>query len=123
MILSNDKKNDALRLDEKQHVENPLLDQLENLGWTVLRLEQKQEPQQSFRQNFAQVVLLLKLEEALRKINLFLRDDREQQASAPISAREHHCLRQPRHRRSQPDRPLRGFPEPGEQLLHRDCAV
>jgi type I restriction enzyme R subunit len=75
MIVSNDKKNDALRLDEKQHVEEPLLAQLETLGWTVLRLEMKQEPQESFRQHFGQVVLLPKLEEALRKINPFLRDD------------------------------------------------
>lgn len=74
MILSNDKRNDALRLDEKQHVEEPLLKQLESLGWTVLRLEQVQEPQESFRQNFGQVVLMPKLEEALRKINPFLQD-------------------------------------------------
>lgn len=57
MILSNDKRNDALRLDEKTHVEEPLLQQLEMLGWTVLRLEQQQEPQQSFRIHFGQVVL------------------------------------------------------------------
>ena len=74
MILSNDKPDKGLRLDEKAHVENPLLDQLEKLGWTVLRLEQKQEPQESFRQHFGQVVLLPKLEEALRKINPFLRE-------------------------------------------------
>jgi hypothetical protein len=36
------------------------------LGWTVIRLEQQQEPQQSFRTHFGQVVLQLKLEEALR---------------------------------------------------------
>lgn len=73
MILSNDKPDKVLRLDEKAHVENPLLDQLETLDWTVLRLEQKQEPQESFRQHFGQVVLLPKLEEALLKINPFLR--------------------------------------------------
>lgn len=57
MILSNDKRNAALRLDEKTHVEEPLLQQLEALGWTVIRLEQRQEPQQSFRTHFGQVVL------------------------------------------------------------------
>src|SRR5437660_947727 len=85
MILSNDKKNDTLRLDEKQHVEEPLLAQLETLGWTALRLEQKQEPQETFRQNFGQVVLLPKLEEALRKINPFLRDDQVAEVSRRIT--------------------------------------
>ncbi len=75
MILSNDKRNAALRLDEKTHVEEPLLQQLADLGWTVIRLEQQQEPQQSFRAHFGQVGLQPKLEEALHKINPFLRDD------------------------------------------------
>ncbi len=38
MILSNDKANPAIRLDEKSNVETPLLDQLEGLGWTAIRL-------------------------------------------------------------------------------------
>lgn len=75
MILSNDNQTEALRIDEKSHVETPLLDQLEQLGWTVLRLDQKQTPQESFRTSFSQVVLQPQLEEALRKINTFLRDD------------------------------------------------
>jgi len=75
MILSNDKANAVLRLDEKTHVEEPLLQQLADLGWTVIRLEQQQEPRQSFRAHFGQVVLQPKLEEALRTINPFLRDE------------------------------------------------
>ena len=75
MILFNDKQHPALRLDEKTNVQEPFLDQLEALGWTVIRLEQKQEPGASFRQHFGQVVLLPKLEEALRQINPFLSDD------------------------------------------------
>ncbi len=58
MILSNDKASTAIRLDEKSNVERPLLDQLEGLGWTVIRLEQAQTPQQSHRSSFDQVVLL-----------------------------------------------------------------
>src|SRR5579864_2244374 len=85
MILSNDKPNAALRLDEKQHVEEPLLVQLEKLGWTVLRLQQKQLPQDSFRENFGQVVLPPKLEEALRTINPFLRQDQVQEVARRIS--------------------------------------
>ncbi|MGH7454070.1 MAG: type I restriction endonuclease subunit R, partial [bacterium] len=76
MILTNDKRNNpALRLDEKTHVEEPLLIQLESLGWEVIRLEQKQEPSESFRKHFGEVVLLPKLEEALRTINPFLREE------------------------------------------------
>lgn len=75
MILSNDKRNEALRLDEKRHVEEPFLKQLEDLGWTVIRLEQRQEPKQSYRENFGQVVLEPKLKEALLKINPFLRGE------------------------------------------------
>lgn len=75
MILSNDKANPAIRLDEKSNVETPLLDQLEGLGWTVISLEQAQTPQQSLRSSFDQVVLLPVLERALRRINPFLADD------------------------------------------------
>ncbi len=75
MNLSNDKKDEQLRLDEKSNVEDPLLDQLEAQGWDVIRLKQVQQPSESFRQSFAQVVLIPKLEEALRKINPFLEED------------------------------------------------
>ena len=75
MILSNDKPIEALRIDERTHVEDPLLEQLDKQGWTVLRLERKQTPQDSFRANFGQVVLLPTLEETLRKINPFLREE------------------------------------------------
>ncbi|MGB8648872.1 MAG: HsdR family type I site-specific deoxyribonuclease [Anaerolineae bacterium] len=75
MILSNDKSNDTIRLDEKSHVEEPFLAQLERLGWQVLRLDQKQTPAHSFRADFGKVVLEPHLAAALRKINPFLRDD------------------------------------------------
>ena len=45
------------RLDERNHVEKPLLDQLAELKWEVLDLEMKQEPKQSFRKSFDEVVL------------------------------------------------------------------
>ncbi|MBN1454585.1 MAG: type I restriction endonuclease subunit R [Anaerolineales bacterium] len=76
MIVSNDKRRDQrFKLDEKTHVEDPFLDQLKAQGWEVLRLQQVQEPAESTRDNFGQVVLQPKLEEALRKINPFLEDD------------------------------------------------
>jgi type I restriction enzyme R subunit len=47
-----DKTPKYIKLDEKNHVEEPFLKQLEGLGWEVIRLEQKQNPQDSQRDNF-----------------------------------------------------------------------
>ncbi len=79
MILSNDNKyrgnlGSTLKLDEYSHVEKPFLEQLAGLGWEVLELQMQQQPEQSFRTSFAEVVLKPKLREALVKINPFLTD-------------------------------------------------
>lgn len=79
MILSNDNKyrgnlGSALKLDEYSHVEKPFLEQLAGLGWDVLELQMQQQPEQSFRTSFSEVVLKPKLREALVKINPFLTD-------------------------------------------------
>lgn len=77
MILSNDNKyrgnlGSTLKLDEYNHVEKPFLEQLAGLGWDVLELQMQQEPGQSYRNSFSEVVLKPKLREALVKINPFL---------------------------------------------------
>ncbi|MEN4759322.1 HsdR family type I site-specific deoxyribonuclease [Chryseobacterium sp. C39-AII1] len=79
MILSNDNKyrgnlGTTLKLDEYSHVEKPFLEQLAGLGWEVLELQMQQQPGQSFRTSFSEVVLKPKLREALVKINPFLTD-------------------------------------------------
>jgi type I restriction enzyme R subunit len=79
MILSNDNKyrgnlGSTLKLDEYSHVEKPFLEQLAGLGWEVLELQMQQQPEQSFRTAFSEVVLKPKLREALVKINPFLTD-------------------------------------------------
>lgn len=38
-----DKTPPHIRLDEKNHVEEPFLNQFEGLGWQIIRLEQKQQ--------------------------------------------------------------------------------
>lgn len=86
MILSNDKASPAIRLDEKSNVETPLVDQLEGLGWTAIRLEQAQTPQQSHRSSFDQVVLWPVLERSLRRINPFLTDDQVAEVARRITA-------------------------------------
>ena len=82
MILNNNNKNrgniaTSLNLDEYNHVEKPFIEQLIGLGWNkgknqVLELEMQQEPEQSFRTSFSEVVLQPKLRKALISINPFL---------------------------------------------------
>lgn len=78
MILSNDniytgQKGKMLRLDEKSQVEEPFIKQLEGLGWNILRLDmQGQQPADSFRSTFGEVVLVPELRKSLKKINDFL---------------------------------------------------
>ena len=42
-----------LRLDERNHVDKPLLDQLDGLDWEIIDLDNKQHPGDTFRANFA----------------------------------------------------------------------
>lgn len=76
-----------LHLDEKNHVEEPFLKQLESMPgihWNVLRLEMGagQTPQQTQRENFTQVIMRYNLETALKKINPWLS---EQQVFEAVS--------------------------------------
>ncbi|MEM5778050.1 MAG: HsdR family type I site-specific deoxyribonuclease [Candidatus Aenigmatarchaeota archaeon] len=75
-----DKTPEHIRLDEKHHVEEPFLEELESLGWEVLRLgneelKRPQIPKDSFRESFSEVILLPKLREAIKKINPWIEDD------------------------------------------------
>ncbi len=71
-------------IDERSFVEEPLLQQLEGLGWEVLRLKSPSEgvqyPEESWRKNFSQVIIKPKLAEALREINPWLEDDQIERA-------------------------------------------
>lgn len=66
-------------IDERTFVEEPFLHQLEGLGWQVLRLKSPSEgvqyPEESWRDNFSQVIIKPKLVEALKQINPWLQDD------------------------------------------------
>jgi type I restriction enzyme R subunit len=64
----------ALKLDERNHVEKPLLDQLQGLGWTVVDLDAKQLPRDTHRESFTEVVLLPILRAQLKVINPWLED-------------------------------------------------
>lgn len=67
---------EAIRLDEKNHVEEPLLEHLAKLDWKVVRLDMHhQTPADTERRDFSQVVLEKRLAAALRTINDWMEPD------------------------------------------------
>lgn len=67
---------EAIRLDEKNHVEEPLLEHLDKLGWTVVRLDMHhQTPADTGRKVFSQVVLEKRLADAILAINNWMEPD------------------------------------------------
>ena len=65
-----------IKLDERNHVEKPLLDQLAGLGWDVIDLtDKKQTPADTHRESFTEVVMTPVLRERLKVINPWLEDD------------------------------------------------
>lgn len=76
----NEKTAKEIKLDERNHVEKPFLDQLEGLGWTVIDCDSKQLPTQTFRESFTEVVMLPVLREQLKVINPWLEDDQVEEA-------------------------------------------
>ena len=64
-------------LNEKEYVEEPLLRQLEVLGWTVIRAGEtgKYDPEITLRESFSDVVLEKELKAALLSINPWLEED------------------------------------------------
>jgi len=62
-------------LDERNHVEKPLLEQLEGLGWEVIDLDNKQHPADSCRETFTEFVMLSVLRMQLKIINPWIEDD------------------------------------------------
>ncbi len=81
----------AFWLDEKNHVEEPLLRQLESmpgLHWKVLRLEMGngQTPQQTQREDFVQVIMKKDLEDAIKRINPGIEEKQVFEAIADITA-------------------------------------
>lgn len=66
-------------IDEKTFVEEPFLEQLKELGWQLLRLKSPSEgvqyPEESWRENYSQVIIKPRLVESLKQINPWLEDD------------------------------------------------
>jgi type I restriction enzyme R subunit len=75
-----------IKLDERNHVEKPLLDQLYGLGWEVRDLDKHQKPQDSDRENFTEVVLLPILRQQLQVINPWLETDQIEEVIKQLTA-------------------------------------
>ena len=75
MIMTRqDKTPQHIKIDEKRHVEEPLLEQLTELGWDVRRAPDKQVPSDTQRESFTEVLLLVELKKSLKKINPWIED-------------------------------------------------
>ena len=73
-------------LDERNHVEKPLLEQLESLGWDVIDLDNKQHPADSCRETFTEVVMLPVLRKQLKIINPWIEDDQIEEVIKQLCA-------------------------------------
>ena len=75
-----------IKLDERNHVELPLLDQLNGLGWTILDLTQQQTPTDTGRTNFTEVILPQILRTQLKTINPWLQPDQIEEVTKQLTA-------------------------------------
>ena len=82
----NEQLKKDLKLDERNHVEKPLLDQLHGLGWEIKDLDSKQHPSDTGRESFTQVVLLSVLRQQLKIINNWLEDDQVEEVVKQLTA-------------------------------------
>jgi len=84
--MDRSKTPEHIRIDERNHVEKPLLDQLNGLQWEVLDLDKTQTPQETFRGSFTDVVMLPVLREQLKVINTWLEDDQVEEVVKQLTA-------------------------------------
>ncbi len=85
--MSVDKTPKHIRLDERNHVEKPFLDQLAGLGWDIIDLtDQKQRPSDTGRDSFTEVVMLAVLRQQLKVINPWLEDDQVEEVVKQLTA-------------------------------------
>jgi type I restriction enzyme R subunit len=85
-MASADKTAKEIKLDERNHVEKPLLDQLAGLGWQALDLDSKQQPGDTFRETFTDVVMVPVLRQQLKIVNPWLEDDQVEEVVKQLTA-------------------------------------
>ncbi len=84
--MSLDKTPRYIKIDERNYVEKPLLDQLAGLGWEIIDLDGQQRPADTYRHSFTQPVLLPVLSRQLKVINPWLEDDQVESAIKQLTA-------------------------------------
>ncbi|KAF5409875.1 MAG: hypothetical protein C5S43_05850 [Candidatus Methanocomedens sp.] len=84
--MTQNKTPPHIKLDERNHVEKPLLNQLDGLGWDIIDLDNIQHPSDSHRQSFTEVVMLPVLREQLKEINRWLEDDQVEEVIKQLTA-------------------------------------
>lgn len=82
-MKSDDKQ---FKLDERNHVEKPLLAQLAGLNWEILDLDGKQHAGASHRTSFTEVVMLPVLRAQLKVIQPWLEDDQVEDVAKQLTA-------------------------------------
>ena len=76
-----------IKLDERNHVEKPLLEQLKGLGWDIIDLTDKnQKPSDTFRESFTEVVMQSVLRAQLKVISPWLEDDQIEEVVKQLTA-------------------------------------
>ena len=76
-----------IKLNERNHVEKPLLDQLAGLGWDIVDFtDRNQTPVDTHRESFTEVVMLPVLRERLKVINPWLEDDQVEEVAKRLTA-------------------------------------
>ena len=75
-----------IKLDERNHVELPLLEQLKGLGWEVLDLQAQQTPGETHRSSLTEVLMQPVLRAQLKLIQPWLQDDQADDVVQQLSA-------------------------------------
>lgn len=84
--MNPDRTPEHIRIDERNHVEKPFLDQLRNLDWEIIDLDPKQHPEDSYRHNFTDVVMDSVLRERIKAINSWIDDDQVDEVIKQLTA-------------------------------------
>lgn len=84
--MHTDKTPPHIKIDERDHVEKPLLNQLNGLGWDVFDLAAKQSPKDTGRDNFSEVFMGSVLREQLKIINPWLETDQIEEVVKQLTA-------------------------------------
>ncbi len=84
--MSKNESPTHIKLDERNHVEKPLLDQLDVLGWEIIDLDNMQLPADTHRETFTEVVMLPVVREQLKVINPWIENDQVEEVVKQLTA-------------------------------------